>query len=349
MALPNVNILWLNYNSRHIEDLVLESLESVYGLDYPSYRVIVIDNGSTDGSYETIKSFVEKRFSSRAKIVRLDKNHGFTGGMNRGFMARDKDSKYIVLLNNDAVPRSDSLRLLVEEMEKREDVGGMQGIIVDRESGLIDTAGNYMSDYIFGGIYLERESPKLMSKPIYITYASGIYSIYRIEAILKSFKGEYMFYEPLFAYCDDNVLGLKLWNNGYKIIAFPIVVAMHRRSSTFGKRSSIHLYCSMRCTSFLYHITSLDMKARLIIRTIWLRRYLTLPLFSRSFDWYYKFINAWKEGKTIAEEVKRRDGALDLYKAPIIKLRSLDIVKLITALKLVKINKNYVSKFEIES
>lgn len=102
---PKVSIIWLNYNSSKIMPIVLKSLESIVNLDYPSdrYELIVVDNGSTDGSFEEIKRFLEKKSRLRKKIVRLSRNLGFTGGNNVGFMARDTESKYVLLLNNDAI------------------------------------------------------------------------------------------------------------------------------------------------------------------------------------------------------------------------------------------------------
>ena len=94
MVWANVSIIWLNRNSSRIMPTVLESLESIADLDYPGdrYELIVVDNGSTDGSFERIKGFLEKKTSLRKKVIRLDRNLGFTGGNNVGFAARDRES-----------------------------------------------------------------------------------------------------------------------------------------------------------------------------------------------------------------------------------------------------------------
>jgi len=54
---PKVSIIWLNYNSSKIMPIVLKSLESIISLDYPfdKLELIVVDNGSNDGSFERIK------------------------------------------------------------------------------------------------------------------------------------------------------------------------------------------------------------------------------------------------------------------------------------------------------
>jgi len=95
--------------------IILESLESIVNLDYPSdrYELIVIDDGSTDGSSEKIKELLERK-SLRKRIIKLNHNLGFAGGNNIGFKERDKESKYVLLLNNDAVLLQEGLKTLVE-------------------------------------------------------------------------------------------------------------------------------------------------------------------------------------------------------------------------------------------
>lgn len=75
---PRVSILLLNYNSSDFIDLVIESLKAVKNLDYANYELILVDNGSSDGSFETIKDFI-KRINLNSKFVRLERNLGFTG------------------------------------------------------------------------------------------------------------------------------------------------------------------------------------------------------------------------------------------------------------------------------
>ena len=55
-AYPKVSVLWLNYNSMHVIETTKKSLESLVSLDYPNFEVILVDNGSTDGSRETLKN-----------------------------------------------------------------------------------------------------------------------------------------------------------------------------------------------------------------------------------------------------------------------------------------------------
>jgi len=109
--------------------IILGSLESITNLNYSSYKyeLIVVANGSTDGSFKRIKGFLEMKTCLRRKVIRLDRNLGFTGGNNIGFAVRDRESEYVLLLNNDAVLFQGGLRTLVEYAENNGSVVGLQG------------------------------------------------------------------------------------------------------------------------------------------------------------------------------------------------------------------------------
>ena len=94
------SLIWLNYNSLGFMDIALKSIESVLNLDFDDYEVIVVDNASSDGSFEKIKEIAEEKRPSgvRVRFVRSDVNRGYAGGMNLGWEARDSEAKYVVCL-----------------------------------------------------------------------------------------------------------------------------------------------------------------------------------------------------------------------------------------------------------
>src|SRR6266851_4402903 len=73
---PRVVVIVLNWNGREDTMACLESLEAV---DYPNWEVLVVDNGSEDGSVEAI----HMRYP-RVTVIETGKNLGFAGGNNRG-------------------------------------------------------------------------------------------------------------------------------------------------------------------------------------------------------------------------------------------------------------------------
>jgi GT2 family glycosyltransferase len=255
--LPKVSIIWLNYNSWSNIDIVKSSLESCLNLDYPNYEVIVVDNGSTDGSFETIKEIAEKK--DNCKVIRLEENLGFCGGNNAGYRARDPDSKYLVLLNNDCIPTEDSLLELVRFMERRkEDVASSQGIILNYNENKIDNAGFFISEFILPHGFLSQEDINLikkLKKPFYISYASGCYCVYRISS-LRRIMGDKLFYDEFHSYFDDIFLGLKFWSEGFKVVCLPKIVGKHFGSMSFRRVKDFQEYLALRGYGALFYLTN---------------------------------------------------------------------------------------------
>lgn len=334
MAYPKVSILWVNYNSSSFVNIILESLQGIKELDYPNYEFIAVDNGSTDGSFEVIKSFVEKMNNSR--IIRLGKNLGFTGGNNVAYKARDPESKYVVLLNNDAVPNQESLKKLIEFMENDESLGATQGVILDYEDASIDTAGNFISELLMVYPLFRGENPKALKKPLYVTYSDGSYSVYRVEAIKRAVGAEdKLFDDFMFAYYDDIVIGLKLWNSGFRVLSLPFVVARHRRSSSFGRIKSSQVYLTHRGITVLNEIS--NSRYRNLIRFLLLKGTILWPLseilgsFKQGLKEFVAILKdgaklppvvltSFRDGVRIGRMKRRLGESLDLYKAPIIKI-----------------------------
>lgn len=126
---PLVSIIWVNYNSSRIMNVVKMSLSSIKKLNYSNYELIIVDNASTDGSFEQIKSYLNE-IGLKAKLIRTKRNLGFTGGNNIGYLMRNTNSKYIVMLNNDEVVYHDSLTKMIQAMKKDPKCGALQGVIL---------------------------------------------------------------------------------------------------------------------------------------------------------------------------------------------------------------------------
>jgi len=247
MGWPKVSLIWINHNSSKILPVVFESIESISSLDYPSdrYELIIVDNGSTDGSFESIKEFLERKSNLRKKVIRLAKNSGFTGGNNIGFRARDPDSKYVALVNNDVVLIEDSLKNLVELLRGDSRIGAVQGILLKlTERNIVDTAGDFFVDvYPFCRLFLSGSVYRMLKRPYKISFADGAFAVYSVEALIKSLgRSDRIFDNIMFAYFDDDILGFKLWCHGYYNILLPHIVGYHARSSTFSRVNPFQHY-----------------------------------------------------------------------------------------------------------
>ena len=116
MNKPLVYILILNWNGK--ED-TLECLSSLKKIDYPNYKTIVIDNGSTDDSVKIINKKYPK-----IKIIENKKNLGYAEGNNVGIRyALKNKADYVLILNNDTIVDKKFLTELVKVGESNEKVG----------------------------------------------------------------------------------------------------------------------------------------------------------------------------------------------------------------------------------
>ena len=130
---PIVTIIILNWNGQNVLEACLESLQRQ---TFRHFRVIVVDNGSTDGSPD-----LAARVFPTAEIMALGRNTGFARGNNIGFAA--VDSPYTALLNNDTEAHPDWLVSLVDAVEETPEAGfaASRMLLYDRPD-TIDMAGD---------------------------------------------------------------------------------------------------------------------------------------------------------------------------------------------------------------
>ena len=130
-TVPEVWISILNWNCG--ED-ILACVKSLQALDYPNFKIVVSDNGSTDGSDESLR-----RLYPELEIRHNGVNLGFSGGHNRVLRAAidctlSTRPHYVWLLNSDTLVAPDSLRLLVETAESRPRPGLYSPVLMNREA-----------------------------------------------------------------------------------------------------------------------------------------------------------------------------------------------------------------------
>lgn len=115
---PSVCAIVLNWNGWR--DTV-RCLASLRASSYPNLRVVVVDNGSIDGSAAHLSPLLQAPWG---ELARAEYNRGFTGGANIGLrLALERGAEYAFLLNNDAAVEPSCIATLVEAAEQRSDVG----------------------------------------------------------------------------------------------------------------------------------------------------------------------------------------------------------------------------------
>lgn len=112
---PLVSVIMVSYNTRDYTVKAMKTALSSKGFAKGEVEVIMIDNNSPDDSV----AYTKKHLPS-VKVIANKDNKGFGGGNNQG--ANIARGKYLLLLNPDAYLAPDSLRIMVDIMEKREDI-----------------------------------------------------------------------------------------------------------------------------------------------------------------------------------------------------------------------------------
>ena len=135
--MESVSVIIPNYNG---EKFLTDCLKSLQKQTFKDFCVIIVDNNSTDGSLELIKSY-EQECGFNIKLVSLKENTGFANAVNVGI--KQSASQYVFLLNNDAYCDEGAIEALVNVLDKKNKVFGAQAKMLQyKKPELIDDAGD---------------------------------------------------------------------------------------------------------------------------------------------------------------------------------------------------------------
>lgn len=247
MKQPKIAVIIINWNGKH---LLEECLISVKDQDYNNYKTILIDNGSSDGSV----AYVKEKFSE-VKIVSLSENTGFAKANNIGIdkAFKDKEVKYIALLNNDAIVEKEWLFKMVKVIEQDEKNGSVAPKILKYfRRDEIDSFGMKIR-IIGGGInnYVNEKDDGRQNKIIEIFGPTGCSCLYKRKMLEDiAVKGEY-FDNDFFAFCEDLDLNWRARLRKWKSFTAPKSIVYHRGSESFQVYSFSKAYHSHRNRLFV--------------------------------------------------------------------------------------------------
>lgn len=247
-----ITIVIPNYNGNKY---LKQCLDSVYIQDYKDIEVILIDNASTDGTYEWIKAYKNIRYKQ------LDKNYGFSCAVNEGIKLAK--GEYILLLNNDTVLCKGFLEEMIYVIEKDCKIFGVSSKMIQYyNQGLIDDAGD---EYTIIGWPYKRGDGKTINefeKEERIFSACAGAALYR----KKVFEKIGYFDEHFFAYMEDIDISYRANIYGYKNMYAPKARVYHIGSATSGgiysdfklrlsARNSIYVpYKNMPCIQLIINL-----------------------------------------------------------------------------------------------
>ena len=210
-----------NYNGLSFMEPCFESLKEQTVRDF---KVLVVDNGSTDGSVEWLKEH-------RVPSIFLKENTGFSGAVNTGIRAAD--TPYVLLLNNDTRVEPGFVAAMERAMDQSPKIFSVSSKMIQMyHPDLMDDAGDMYS--ILGWAYQRGvgRSVNLYQKSCRVFSACAGAAIYR-RAVFDEIG---LFDELHFAYLEDIDVGWRAKLYGYDNVYCPDAAVYHVGSGTSGSR-----------------------------------------------------------------------------------------------------------------
>ena len=223
-----ISVIIVNWNRRELLRASLASLRLQKGA---GFEVIVVDNGSTDGSAD----LAEREFGCR--VIRNPDNRGFCAANNQGIAAARGD--FVALLNNDAEAEPGWLAALRAVFDERPEIGmAASKVLVYEDPQRIDKAGHLIypdgQNRGRGTGAIDRGQFDSLEECL---WPDGCAAMYR-KRMLDQIGG---FDEDFFAYADDAELGLRARIAGWRCLYVPDAVVRHHRGATLGLGSARRL------------------------------------------------------------------------------------------------------------
>ncbi len=199
---------------------------------------MILDNGSTSESYDKLLGILDKRVN----IIRSEKNLGFAVGINFSYLYLKKNNlltKYILLLNPDAVIKRNSINKLYAILCKHTDVAVISPRIVYRNNK-IQYSGS-MVDWKRCEI-----NNMEISNPSQDYFYNDIFHGCACLLDVEKFEEAGKFDDSIFMYYDEAFLSMQFSKLSYKIIYAPKEIVYHKNSHSLGNNSFLKSYYHTR-------------------------------------------------------------------------------------------------------
>ncbi|MDD5760409.1 MAG: glycosyltransferase family 2 protein, partial [Desulfobulbaceae bacterium] len=181
--MPLVYIILLNWNGWRD---TIACLDSLGNLTYPDFKVIVVDNGSTDESVASIRNA-----HPAVTLLAAGGNLGFSGGNNVGIRyALESGAEFVWVLNNDTVVTNNALSAMVDMAISDAKIGAVGSVLYFMDAPTVVQAWGGGCVSLWSGISRHRSSPGQLN---YITGASILLSMAALNQIGLLDDGFFMY------------------------------------------------------------------------------------------------------------------------------------------------------------
>ena len=224
---PSVYIIVLNYNSGNE---TIECIRSLKSITYSNYKIVVVDNHSTDSSVAIIReNFPEET------LLTCDENRGYAAGNNIGIKyALEAGAEYICLLNSDVIVEQDFLEPLVETLISDSKIGMAGPCICDyyhREIIQAMGANINLCTGLAMGRYKGKKFNEVKEESLQVDYLGGACFIFKKSVVDKIG----LIPENYFLFYEETEFCLKAERAGFDLFCLSSSRVYHKRSATISK------------------------------------------------------------------------------------------------------------------
>jgi len=218
----------LNWDGKHLLAECLPSVLEAVRADAGNHRVLVVDNGSTDGSVSLLKEHFPQ-----VRVLELDRNYGFGGGNNRGVEAVDTD--VVIFLNNDMIVDRGFLTPLLDGFTDDTVFAVTSQIFLEDSTKRRVETGKTRGDFKKGFFNLwhsdiDADDDRKMTLPVF--WAGGGACAIDIRKY-REIGGFDDLYHP--AYVEDTDISYQAWKRGWKCLLAPASRVVHKHRATSSR------------------------------------------------------------------------------------------------------------------
>lgn len=222
---PLVYIIVLTYRMR---ELVRACIWSIFSLTYPNYRLVIVDNGSDDGTEQALREEFPE-----LKLIQTGRNLGYTGGNNRGIeYAIEQGADYVLILNPDTIVINP---IFLDEMVELAEADPELGIAGPRvflrdtsrvQNTVLSPPGLWRNSLNWIKYRIDPESLALSGdQAIEAEVLNGVCLLLKI-ACLREIG---LFDENIFMYIEDAEMDYRAHRRGWRVKYLPIDSIVHKQ------------------------------------------------------------------------------------------------------------------------
>jgi len=232
-------VLILSYNGKH---LLEDSISTYLANDYPDFEVVVIDNGSNDGTKEWVENSYPDVF-----VLRTEKNLGYSGGFNFGldYVFNKKNADYVLITNNDVKADSKVISELVKVAVTDPMIGFVTGKVYYFDQPDIFQTVGYETDpllWVKGHKGQRKKDIGQFDKIEELEFSDDIFILVSKKCFeaTNGYDINFQFQAEQFDW------QIRAKKNGFKIFYSPGAKIWHKESMTIGKSSPFKTYYDVR-------------------------------------------------------------------------------------------------------